>query len=107
MIQIEKKSFWLDDTPSFEGYTFKGNTWNGWQCPLFTKDVGKEILKALADNNTSTYYDENIDAFIVIFNSLTEDRETEVYASKIIEYEGEEITVYPIGYGSWCWSVSQ
>lgn len=68
--------------------------------------VAKNVLEMMAgDDETSAYYDEKMDTFIVVFNVSTQP-EVEVYAPKTIIYQGEQLKVYPLGSQSWCWDVA-
>lgn len=39
-----KSKFQIEEGPIYEGYT-KGNHWNGWACPYFTKEVADQIAR--------------------------------------------------------------
>lgn len=99
-----KSKFEIDDTPQFEGYT-AGHSWNGWDCPYFTKEVANQIAEFMEnDNNMHFYYQENFDRYIILFTHDTVVEEPEVYEGTTITVDGEEIKVYPLGNGSWCWT---
>ena len=103
---VLKRVFYIEDSPLFEGFT-EGETWNGWQCPSFTLDIAKNVISMWADDDeTSAYYDERLDMFLVV-GSISTEPEVEIYASKTIEYQGESIKVYSIGSQSLCWDVAK
>lgn len=59
-----KSKFQIEDGPIYEGYT-KGNHWNGWACPYFTREVADQIAREVnADAPDCTMcYDKANDAF--------------------------------------------
>lgn len=60
---MRKTKFNIGDNENvYEGYTH-GNTWNGWACPYFTKEIGDKMVQ---DYEDMMYYEERIDAFIVV-----------------------------------------
>ena len=101
-LMLTKKEFFLDESPSFIGYT-NGETWNGWECPLFSLETAKKVLELMIDDeDTSAYYDERLDKIMVVMNVSTTP-EVEVYEPSTVDYNGETIKVYNVGSGSWCW----
>lgn len=64
MKPLSKSIFSIDGGERFRGYT-RGNHWNGWACPMFTKEEGLKIIKAFTTEEYPMYYDEIKDAFVV------------------------------------------
>lgn len=86
-----------DNDITYAGYS-KGTTWNGWACPLFTKEIAKEIL-----NNIQAYqwsYDEKEDFFIFV---LEKGNEVETIESIEITVDNEVIKVYRFDNLGFCW----
>lgn len=88
--------FEFDEGPSWPGFT-KGETWNGWACPYFTKEVAMSILDWMGENNNEEY-------------SLTYEVEEKMITIIETGYETEPYTIeenedgfYNLG-GSWTWS---
>lgn len=91
-----------DGKVRYPGYT-RGERWNGFACPYFTKEVGQQIAK---DGSTEDYYlifDEKKDRF-VYHDCDCDQLEYEVFEGEDIIVDGENIHVYPIGAFSWIWS---
>ncbi len=103
MTNLRKTKFYIDGGKSYEGYTADA-TWNGWQCPLFTKEVA---LQMAADKNESEamemYYNEQLDKFVVIFDESSALNEVEHYKGELYNFNGDVIMLYAIGAFSWCW----
>jgi hypothetical protein len=86
-----------------------GDTWNGFECPFFTKKVAEEILQETIDTDlTQEYfvgfeYDEENDQFIL------EETDDKLFfpARKFQTVEGDKIPLYAIGACMWCWSKSK
>lgn len=87
----------------FTGYT-TGETWNGFACPMFTKEEGLKIVdffnKAFAECETESpsCYDKELDAF----SFAIEGTDTFDSLDKIIN--GETVKLYPIGAWGWIWN---
>lgn len=80
------------------GYTY-GDTWNGWQCPMFTKDAGLQIVAAWDTTGGDTLsYDADIDAFVEVTG---DDRTT--FEGKDIDIADGTVRVYGIGAFGWTW----
>jgi hypothetical protein len=89
----------------FEGWT-SGQRWNGWECPYFEFDTVLRMVDVW--NNTSfgeeeyqARYDEELDEFYFRDGGL---EEWNCFRAQLIEVEGKEIKVYPIGAYGWCWT---
>lgn len=78
------------------GYTVKGDLWNGWAKPMFTKEGAQLIAQSLPGMT----YKEETDSFDI-------DLEGEMYSfcatTVQIPIMGA-VKVYAIGAGSWCWN---
>ena len=78
---------------AFSGFAEEGD-WNGWARPLFTREVGLQILKSLQAFQTA-HYDSQNDEFV--FESFDGDEER----FGPVNIHGQ--LLYPIGTGSWIW----
>lgn len=92
-----KSKFQIEEGPIYEGYT-KGNHWNGWACPYFTKEVADQIAREVnADAPDCTMcYDKANDAFA--YKGYMEE--------EVVIFKGEDIQgkhLYSIGAYSWIW----
>lgn len=117
-----KFSICADGAPVYEGYTL-GDTWNGWECPYFTKEVGEEMinfLKSYNDSSIAFFYAEK-DAFVFEANeiddfseedlkkdfSLCEDLSkkglVDIFTGTDLIFEDHTIHVYDIGAYNWIW----
>jgi hypothetical protein len=54
-----------DSTARYPGYT-RGERWNGWACPRFTKEVGLQIAKDTGIEDYFLVFDEENDRFIIM-----------------------------------------
>ena len=114
----------------FIGYTY-GETWNGWNCPYFTKNECKKILSSFIDTNEDSgfyLYDEKNDRFIVNlsidkksiesnwkeeFLKLSDEEimniceEMEIYNKLLIQYKGKDIHIYGLGGFTWAWDIDK
>lgn len=94
--ELKKSIFVMDALYGyvFSGFT-KGEEWNGWACPYFTREQAEDIVnihcKVL---NASARYDGDGDKFVFEFSD-----ETEEYPMVIVD--GEKL--YPIGSHVWIW----
>lgn len=93
----------LENLP-FQGFTC-GETWNGWECPYFTRETAEQILKASERNGYRWRYDETSDAYLVQHSADPEDFEPERFERANIEIEGLKAKAYPIGAYSWAWQI--
>lgn len=93
---MKESIFTLESMPTmeFDGFT-KGETWNGWACPLFNFEQSQKIVEA--HNNQElldAFYDEIRDVFVFEFPD-----EPEEYFGEMID--GEKF--YDLGSGVWIW----
>jgi len=106
--KLTEEIFEIDGMYMAKGYTL-GDTWNGFECPFFTKEVAEEILQETIDTDlTQEYfvgfeYDEENDQFIL---KETDDKLL-FPARKFRDVEGNVIPLYAIGACMWCWSKSK
>lgn len=83
---------WLPQA-TFQGYT-RGDTWNGWECPLFPFESARRIADAVSEYQTA-FYDEGADEFVF---------EVEDDSERFGAVEVKDIgKLYPIGTGAWIW----
>ncbi len=82
----------------FEGLT-DGQRWNGWACPLFTKEVGLRIAEVnnAIDGCGRLYYDSEHDAFIAELAEYDEP-----YIFEVVQVVG--VKYFPIGSHYWTWT---
>ena len=101
--------FTMDEFPDVIGYT-TGAKWNGWECPLFTKQACMQIQKAYdhVTEDETLLYNELKDTFYILH-----DKDDINYENGIEEYEGYDISiggqavhVYPLGQYSWTWETA-
>lgn len=86
----------------YPGYT-RGELWNGWACPRFTKEVGLQIAKDTAIEDYYLVFDEEHDRFV--YHDCNYDQvEYETFEGEDIVVDTEVIHVYPIGAWSWIWT---
>ena len=108
--KYEKKTFVGDDTEPYVGWT-SGDTWNGWECPYFEKDVADKIL---VDMNALSgidwgMYDAESDSYKFAYDGeavagQTEDN-IETFEPQFIETPEGKKKVWSIGGWSWVWSL--
>lgn len=89
---------------SFQGFT-RGETWNGWECPYFSRETAEQILKASERNGYRWRYDDKADAYLVNHLDDPEDFEPERFEKNIIRIGDFEIAVYAVGAYSWTWAI--
>lgn len=99
---MERAEFTIGDSPlagPFAGYT-KGETWNGWEVPYFTKDVAEAVVAAWVrgHDEITAHYDAERDAFIFASPDDGEDG-PEVYEG----VDTEDGRLYCIGGFYWTW----
>jgi hypothetical protein len=81
----------------FKGWT-KGQLWNGWEMPHFEFQEAQKLIAAL--NDPKVRYDLATD----VFTTRNGEDEDEVWPAQLITTLGpQQVKVYPIGAGSWCW----
>jgi hypothetical protein len=88
--------FEFDEGPCWPGFT-KGQTWNGWACPFFTKEVAMNVLDWMAEGNTEgegTIYEETENTLTIIDLQYPEEPYT---------IEENKDGFYNLG-GSWTWN---
>lgn len=103
--ELRSTEFYLDADPdtTFSGYT-KGNTWNGWACPYFEKEVAEQVAEHYGElhryDNEGEYwaeYDPQEDVFA--FHD-TQNDEPRKFGP--VEIDGKKL--YPIGAYCWTWT---
>lgn len=104
-----KSKFGIVDVESmaegFPGYTFNRH-WNGWEMPMFTKDVAEQIAKASTvkysdDEIYECYYNAKRDCYM--YKDPNEINPQVVAEGMIISTEDGEIKVYDFGISGWIW----
>lgn len=100
---LRKGQFTIDDETAYEGYT-TGETWNGWACPMFTREVAEQItatVKAEDWEGGTVTFDEYLQTFVWESEGITE---TTGFSETFDFTDTEHGRLYPIGAGSWIWS---
>lgn len=95
----------LDDSPTFTAYT-DGSTWNGWECPHFTKENVQAVVN---QHNEACNGDDELklvwDGENIIQTFAEYEDEQDITEPHEIELEnGDKIKVWALGAWSWCWS---
>jgi hypothetical protein len=95
---VEFFAEWLDK--KYRGWS-NGLKWNGWAMPYFEFD---EAMRYASDTN-NTRFDPLKDAFVT---KREDDGEEEIDEATVILVKGRgALKVYPIGAGSWTWSLAR
>lgn len=93
-------SFQVDnDLTVFQGYT-NGATWNGWQCPCFTKEESDKIIQMLQEEEQKAFYDVTNDTYYI---EIAE--ELESFKGRNITVNDITVHVYDIASGVWTWDI--
>jgi hypothetical protein len=92
--------FSIDDSAEYQGWTF-GETWNGFACPYFEKDVADKMTKDFSDEDWKLYYDAKKNSFI--HEPKDEQYETEEFEVTTIDTLDGKKEVWPIGAYFWVW----
>lgn len=86
----------IEEGPVYSGYVRLMNSWNGWEIPVFEKDVAEKIMQEYADE--FKWDGENI-----MFHSKNYESEPpETIEPFTIQVDGVTKTVYDFSLG-WCW----
>ena len=93
----------FDYKHSIKGITY-GKTWNGWQCPYFTKVNALKLVKLFngvcgEDDNPLSY---NKEKNMFIYDN-GEEHEHDEYNPILIDNK----EYYPIGSHNWCWFIKR
>ncbi|MBV9924480.1 MAG: hypothetical protein JOZ96_05510 [Acidobacteria bacterium] len=80
----------------FEGFT-RGETWNGFACPLFTREQAERLAEAWRARGHEARYDAGADAFTFQMDSGGEEYDT----FPAVEADGQRL--YPVGASCWIW----
>lgn len=106
---MKKSLFNIDGMPFYEGYT-NGNHWNGWACPMFTKETCESICKCINDvgaNIQKAFYDEHLDCFFVTdINNVEADNPEgiqEQAEGRDVQTENGILHLYSFGAYNWIW----
>src|SRR4051812_15292530 len=117
---LTKGLFSMDayDDAVFEGWT-RGDTWNGWQCPMFERPAAGPIVEAtlrmwgdLAHDAdaveqralVAAWHDEANDTYY--FREDPETNPDDVIVCRgydVVGPEGQTLHLYNIGTHGWCW----
>lgn len=98
-----KTKFAIEDGTEYEGFTYN-RYWNGWDMPMFTKEVAEKILNELTNENEDwqANYDNELDTFT--FKYIADESQTIEQGHDILCDDGNVYHVYDIGAASWIWS---
>jgi hypothetical protein len=93
---LRESLFQLDfiEGKSFRGFT-QGENWNGFACPLFTREQSLYLVDAWREAGYKAAYDEATDAFVF----QMADGEQDAFPGK--DVAGKKL--YPIGAFCWIW----
>lgn len=104
--------FVLTDGDQFEGFS-EGHFWNGWDCPLFTRETVIRIFEYLNEQDRLAgndkdgiiwLYEFTSDGTLVWIDPWFPDEMNCYEDSPItIEYKGESLVVYDVGSYGWTW----
>lgn len=78
-------------------YLNSNDAWNGWACPYFEKSEVERMVAWLPEFDDSLVFDEATDTFTTTYDPDA----PESFAG--IDIDGMHL--YPIGNGSWTWSI--
>lgn len=102
--ELRKAEFHIASHPdtTFPGYT-KGDTWNGWACPYFEREVAEKIADHYSemhryDNGEEYWAEYNSGEDVFAFHN-TQDDEPRKFGPA--EVEGKKL--YPVGAYCWTW----
>ena len=102
MKRFYKASFEISGIGKFEGFT-RGEKWNGFGCPRFTKEEAIKIVQAINSQDFPSKYNEQTDEFEFTVDDWNDRDSVERYGSAGIRYKGNIVKVYPIGAWGWVW----
>jgi len=85
-----------DNEPILTAYT-RGEKWNGWTTPMFTRDQADLLAASMPKYLT---YDPERNIYVYGYHDSDEDM---IFEMETIKVDGQYLDVYPIGSGSWCW----
>lgn len=100
--------FELDGLGTYGGL-HRGESWNGWACPVFERDEAERIaadFRAQGDTLPGDFeatYDANVDAFLF----RHPDGELLAFGASPIEVDGDTLSVYYIGTSYWTWETAE
>ena len=96
-MKLIPSEFSLCDRKTYKGFSY-GETWNGFACPFFIKDVAEEICADVSTNGCVLSWDSLRGCFI----ETTNEGEA-VFEQTDIELNGEIVTIYGIGTYAYTW----
>lgn len=101
---FSREKFVIDSIPGIEFLGFSdGDTWNGWACPYFERDEAERVLRYSESNGFYWQFRPNVDAYEVRLDRNSSNQEPELFQGTVIQADGQELKVYPIGAYSWIW----
>lgn len=100
MLKLRAAKVAIEDETPLDCFV-TGESWNGWECPYFTKEQGDVLLKSGFEHGR---YDAEQDAFVFPCGTCGGDCDCgdEVYSA--VEVDG--VKYYGIGAGCWIWSLA-
>lgn len=104
---VKKGLFCLDTggSSTYPGFNAR-DTWNGWECPLFTYPIAKRILEEKVKDDRlagiESRYEYSPKGGKWGFRYVSPDG-VEEWGPQQITCKGQVYTVYAIGDSSWCW----
>jgi hypothetical protein len=82
----------------YEGFT-RGDNWNGWACPYFSKETGLRIARALKG-----VFDKDKDQFVFTDENYDPPEDKEYFEGFDIKTTEGKRHVYAIGAFGWIWN---
>lgn len=98
MLKLRAAKVAIEDATPLDAF-ITGATWNGWECPYFTRQQGEALLKC--PEFEEGRYDPKRDAFVF---ECTSDPECDDEVYPAVEVDG--VKYYGIGAGCWIWSLA-
>lgn len=99
---FEIDAFHESPDQTFAGYT-AGESWNGWACPRFTKEVADRVLAACLAAEQDGSYDPETDTYITNDTGSMDPADFGRWQGEDIQVEGQTVHVYPLGAWAWVW----
>ncbi|HIH2745465.1 TPA: DUF4222 domain-containing protein [Burkholderia lata] len=96
-IEVTIEAF--EDGSSLKAYS-NGMLWNGWVMPYFTREAAMAITRHVKE----VTYDGERDVFVEA-DGYPEDGPL-ITAATTIRVGNEDVEVFAIGSGSWCWELA-
>lgn len=95
---LVEKTVEIEAFGAFPAVTVEGQYWNGFECPMFTKETADKVMEAVNNygDGLSMKYDAEKDAYIYLEEGYEEESYTAIVKGNT--------KYYPIGAYGWSWS---